>query len=184
MSGLDRICTNTGTLFNISAVDYSLWKSTQYGITGALTVGKVNRLISRMVGKGLSEDIELLVNPDTWTDMIQDVIAQRLFDQSYDEGKAKVGSKTLEFVSQSGRIQVIPHNMVKAGKAYAGAISKRLERVGSSDITMKHPGYSEEKIFLNLPSNNGFELRGYSDQSLFTKKPGLFGVISGITNGV
>lgn len=183
MAGLDKICTNTGTLFNISAADYSLWKSTQYSITGALTVGKVNRLIARMVGKGLSEDIQLLVNPDTWTDMIQDVIAQRLFDSSYDEGKAKVGSRTLEFVSQSGKIEVIPHNMVKAGKAYAGAMVKRLERVGSSDITMKHPGYSEEKIFLNLPSNNGFELRGYSDQSLFTKKPGLFGVFSGIVNG-
>jgi len=183
MAGLHKICNNAGTLFNISAVDYSLWRSAQYTITGALTVGKVNRLIAKLVGKGLSEDAELFVNPDTWTDMIQDVLAQRLFDSSYSEGRAVLGSKTLAFVSQSGRIDIYPHNMVKQGYAYLGPVGNRMERCGSTDITMRHPGYQDEKIFLNLPNNNGFELRAFSDQSLFTKKPGLFGIVSGIENG-
>lgn len=183
MAGLDKICSNTGTLFNISAVDNSLWKSVLHTITGALTVGKVNQAIAKLVGKGLSEDVELVVNPSTWTDMVQDVLAQRLFDSSYESGKAVLGHKTLEFVSQNGRIAVIPHNMIKSGIAYMGPVSKRLERVGSSDITMRHPGRADDTIFLNLIDEHGFELRAFSDQSLFTKKPGLFSKITGIVNG-
>lgn len=183
MSGLDKITSNDGTLFNISAVQNSLWKSTQQTITGALTAGKINKVIAKMVGKGLSEDVDILVNPDTWSDMIQDVLAQRFFDSSYDASRAKVGAKSLEFVSQNGMVRAIPHNMVKSGKAYIGPISKRMERVGSTDITMNHPGYENERIFLNLPDNNGFELRAMSDQSLFTRKPGLFARIDGIQNG-
>jgi len=181
--GLHKITANTGTLFGINATEYSLWQSVQQSITGALTTGKLNRYIAKSVGKGLSEDIDCFVNPVTWTDLTQDVLAQRLFDSSYDQGKAVVGSKTLDFVSQSGKVSIIPHNMVKQGYAYAGP-TKRLERIGSTDVTMANAGNNGERIFLNLPDNNGFELRAFSDQSLFTTKPGLFGQISGITNGV
>ena len=186
MYGLDRITANTGTLFGINAAEFTLWKSTQYGITGSLTTGKLNQAIARMVGKGLSEDIELLVNPITWTDMAQDVLAQRLFDSSYDSGKAVLGAAKLEFVSQSGKVTVIPHNMVKQGKAYMGPISKRMERTGSTDITMNQPGGmdGQEKIFIWSQLYHGFEVRAQSDQSLFTKTPGRFAVINGIVNGV
>jgi len=186
MYGLDRITANTGTLFGINAAEFTLWKSTQYGITGSLTTGKLNQGIARMVGKGLSEDIELLVNPITWTDMAQDVLAQRLFDSSYDSGKAVLGAAKLEFVSQSGKVTVIPHNMVKQGKAYMGPISKRMERTGSTDITMNQPGGmdGQEKIFIWSQLYHGFEVRAQSDQSLFTKTPGRFAVINGIVNGV
>jgi hypothetical protein len=186
MFGLDKITSNTGTLFGISAAEFSLWKSVKYGITGSLTTGKLNQAIAKMVGKGLGEDIEMLVNPITWTDMAQDVLAQRMFDQSYESGKAVLGSAQLEFVSQSGRVSVIPHNMVKQGKAYLGPISKRMERTGSTDITMTQPGGMDgmDKIFIWSQLYHGFEVRAQSDQSLFTKTPGRFAVIDGIVNGV
>lgn len=139
-----------------------------------------------MVGKGLAEDIELLVNPITWTDMAQDVLAQRMFDSSYDSTKAVLGAAKLEFVSQSGKVTVIPHNMVKQSKAYMGPISKRMERTGSTDITMTQPGGidGQQRVFIYSQQYHGFEVRAQSDQSLFTKTPGKFSVISGIQNGV
>jgi hypothetical protein len=109
-----------------------------------------------------------------------------LFDSSYDSGKAVLGAAKLEFVSQSGKVTVIPHNMVKQGKAYMGPISKRMERTGSTDITMNQPGGmdGQEKIFIWSQLYHGFEVRAQSDQSLFTKTPGRFAVINGIVNGV
>lgn len=186
MYGLDKITSNTGTLFGINASEFTLWRSTQYGITGSLTTGKLNQAIAKMVGKGLAEDIELLVNPITWTDMAQDVLAQRMFDSSYDSTKAVLGAAKLEFVSQSGKVTVIPHNMVKQSKAYMGPISKRMERTGSTDITMTQPGGidGQQRVFIYSQQYHGFEVRAQSDQSLFTKTPGKFSVISGIQNGV
>jgi hypothetical protein len=52
MSGLDKILTNTGSLFGIDAAAYSLWKSSTYAAGGALTIGKLDQPIAQAVGKG------------------------------------------------------------------------------------------------------------------------------------
>ena len=64
MNGIDKIITNTGSLFGISAADYNLWKGNTYSAgSAAITLEKVIKAPTVAVGKGLNEDIIAYVSP-------------------------------------------------------------------------------------------------------------------------
>src|SRR6185295_7167211 len=66
-AGVHKILTNTGTLFNISATSYSLWKGNTYSAaSAALSLAKIERAIAQAVNKGLDTDVTVFVNPRTW----------------------------------------------------------------------------------------------------------------------
>lgn len=71
-AGVHKILTNTGTLFNISASQYSLWKGNTYGASSAaLSLAKIERAISLGVQKGLDGDVTCFVNPKTLSDLVK-----------------------------------------------------------------------------------------------------------------
>lgn len=180
-AGIHKILTNTGTLFNISASQYTLWKSAEYdnGAT-ALSFPKLDEAIAVAVGKGLNKDIKLFVNPRTWSDLTQDNLSKRMFDVSYKDSEAKTGSRKIKYYSQNGEVEIIPHNMVKEGYAY-GLVMADFEKVGSTDVTFKIPGRNDE--FFKLVDNvNGYEMRCYADFALFCRKPARQFLIKNISN--
>jgi hypothetical protein len=85
-------------------------------------------------------------------------------------------------VGANGLIQVIPHPCIKGGEAFALPIKEGIvKKIGSTDITMNHPGRGDE-IFTVLPSNNGYELRSYSDFCVFIAEPAKCVKFSSIVN--
>lgn len=180
MAGLNKIITNTGTLFNISAASYNLWKGNSVTASGQLTMGKLLSAISKAVNRGLAEKVTVCVNPDTWANLASDLAALRRFDGSYDKRKGENGFESLVYHGQNGEIEIVSHNLVKAGEAYVFP-PKRCKRIGAQEISFKTPG-REDEIFLHLPSNAGFELRVYSDQALFVETPARCIYVSGFTN--
>ena len=180
MSGLDKIITNTGTLFNINASVYDLWRGNVVSTTGTLNLNKVQKAVATAVERGLDEEAVLLVSPRTWQDLSAEQSAYRKFDSSYDSKEMENGSERLVFYSQNGKIEVISHNCVKAGEAFIVPL-KRVKRVGSTDITFETPGRSDE-IFLHLANNAGFELRCYADQAILVETPARCVKITGIVN--
>jgi hypothetical protein len=180
MVGLDKIITTSGTLFNINNTNYGLWKGNSATVTGALTLGKILKSLSKPIAKGLDEDVVALVNPDTWADLATDLAALRQFDQSYSPAKGENGVESLVYHSQNGKIEIVSHSCVKAGDCFVMP-PKRFKRIGAIDVTFKTPG-REEEIFFNLPDNAGFELRAYTDQALFCEAPAKCLKISGFVN--
>lgn len=180
MAGLRKIITNTGTLFNISAASYNLWKGNSVSVSGQLTMGKLLSSISKAVNRGLAEKVVVAVNPDTWANLASDLAALRRFDGSYDKKKGENGFESLVYHGQNGEIEIISHNLVKAAECYIFP-PKRCKRIGAQEISFKTPG-REDEIFLHLPSNAGFELRVYSDQALFVETPARCIYVSGFTN--
>jgi hypothetical protein len=180
MAGLVKIVSNTGTLFNVSAAAYALWKGNQVAVTGQLTMAKLQSAISKAVARGLNEKVIVLVNPDTWANLASDLAALRKFDGSYDKRKGENGFESITFYGQNGEIEIISHNLCKAGEAII-VPPKRLKRIGAQEISFKTPG-REDEIFLTLSNNAGFELRCYSDQALFLETPARAVLITGITN--
>lgn len=181
MAGLDKIVTNTGTLFNVDAATYNLWKGVTVSAgSAALTMAKILGALSKGVQRGLMEDVICLMNPDTWANVQSDLAALRRYDGSYSSDKATNGSKEIEFFYQSGSVKLVSHAMIKEGECFI-IPPKRLKRIGAADVSFNTPGRGDE-IFLQMPNNAGFELRVYTDQALFSERPAWLLKINNIVN--
>lgn len=170
--GLDKIMLNTGSLFGIDAATYSLWKANTFAVSSALTLAKIQEAVSVAAARGLSEDVELFVNPTVWQDLSSEAMTFRRFDSSYSATKTVNGTEALEFHSQNGKISVYSHKYVKEGEAFM-LPTKRAVRIGSSDISFNIPGTDNGQIFIQNPTSAGFTFRIFSQQSLLVTKPAL-----------
>lgn len=180
-AGFDKIITNTGSLFNISASTYDLWRSNTYSAgSAALTFGKLQSAVAVAVGRGLNEDVDVLVNPVTWANLNSDQAALRMYDGSYDPSKGVSGNKELVFHGQNGAMNVVAHPFVKEGEAFIVPM-KRAKRIGATDITFNTPGHGGE-IFRQLVDSAGFEFRTYSNQGLILETPAKAVKITSIVN--
>jgi hypothetical protein len=179
MSGIDKIITNSGSLFGINAGTYNLWKGNSYAVGAALTIGKVLGGISRAVERGLDEDVALYINPLVWKDLNSDLAGLRRFDSSFKE-KGIAGNRSIQYHGQNGIIDIIAHNCVKQSEGFA-LPTKKAKRIGAVDITFKRPGGGGDQMFRELSSNAGFELRSYTDQAVFIETPARCVKFTGIT---
>jgi hypothetical protein len=177
--GLDSIITNTGNLYNISAATYELWKGSSYAAGGALTAAKVLSAAAKVAERGCEEDLTFICSPKTWANLNSDQAALRAYDSSYGK-KADQGFEEIAYHGQNGLIKVVSSIYCKEGESFMFPV-KRCKRIGSTDITFNRPGQSE-KVFLELPSNAGFELRARSSQTLFCERPAYCTKITGIVN--
>jgi hypothetical protein len=182
MAGIDRIITNTGSLFGVSASTYTLWKGNSYSAAnGQLTMGKIFSAVNLAVGKGgLKEKVTCYVSVPTWPNLMVDQAALRKYDDSYSSGKAVNGFESILFHGANGEIEIKLHTCIKGGESFVLPL-KRFTRVGATDVTFNTPGRSDE-IFLQLPSNNGFEIRSYADQALLCRTPAKCVKITSIAN--
>lgn len=180
-SGLDAITTNTGTLFGISATTYNLWRSNTYAVGGALTMGHIlNGLSGAVVNGGLMEKVKVYLSTYSWTDLNNDAAALRRFAESTKAG-LDLGTNQITYYGPSGQVELVPHPMVKAGEAFA-VPTKRLKRIGSSDVTFQLPDMPQGQFFRHLADSAGIELRSYFDQALISPTPAKLTKYTGINN--
>lgn len=181
-AGLHKILTNTGSLFGINAGTYDLWKANSYSAgSAALSFPKIQKAMARAVEKGLEEDAVCYCHPGAWADMMNDQDSLRQFDGSYEVLRGEQGSQAIRFHSQSGMIDIKPTIYQKEG--YSHIISPEMfKRVGSADVSFDLPDGGGEEFFMRIENAAAFELRGYSNQSLFTHAPGQAVVITDIEN--
>lgn len=180
-AGIHKIITNSSTLFNIDAASYNLWKGNSFSASSAaLSFAKIQDAIAQAVAKGLDGDVMILVNPKTWSDLLTEQAALRMYDSSYSSAKSENGSKDIKFYGQNGMVEIVPSIYVKEGYAYVLCMDEFL-RVGSTDITFRRPGYGDE-FFRELENSAGYELRAYTDQALFCFAPGKNTLITSIVN--
>ena len=181
MVGINKIITNTGTLFNIDAGTYNLWGGNIYSNAGAaLTLGKIISAIALPVGRGLNEKVVIFLNDRTWANVASDQAALRKYDASYSAEEIKNGARAIRFYSQNGEIELQPYNCIKEGEAFA-IPTKRFKRIGAQDISFNSLGV-EGRIFRELTDNAGFEYRLYTDQSIFCETPAKCLKITNIVN--
>lgn len=165
MLGVEPIALTSGSIFGISNATYPQWKMITFAVNGVLTFDNVTGALSVAADNGLKRGGKLYLCNRTWTDLLNDEVALRRYFGDAMGGKASPGFKELEFITASGVITIKPYQYMKQGNA-AFIPMDVWHRVGSSDITATLPGNPNEFFFLQLPSNNGAELRTYSDQAL------------------
>lgn len=182
MNGLDTIATNTGTLYNISATSYALWAGNSYSAGSAkLTFKKIQHAVALGVTKGLDEKVTVFCSPATFADLNSDLSALQRMDNSYSKTKGEQGFESITFYGVNGEIEVVPSIYCKEGEAFCVPLGK-LKRIGSTDVTMRMPGQSEDQLVLQMPSAAGYEMRLFYDGNLFCERPAWITKITGITN--
>lgn len=181
-AGIHKILTNTGTLFNIDASQYDLFKGNTLTIStpGPLSFAVIQDAIARSVEKGLDSDVSVFVNPRAWSDLLTEQAALRMYDQSYRSSVAENGMQEISFHGQNGKVEIVPSIYVKEGYAYVLPMEDYM-RVGSTDITFRRPGQGDD-FFRELENNAGYELRAYTDQAVFCMAPGRSTLIASIVN--
>lgn len=171
MPGINKIVTNTGSLFGIDAGAYALWQGNTFTVSGALSLAKLQDGIALAVARGgLSEDVTVYVNPNSWADLLTEQSALRMYDSSYKAGNVDNGGKKLTFYSQNGKMEIVAHPYVKPADAFALPL-KRVKRIGSTDITFNLPGTMNGKVFQQLENSAGFQYKVYTGQSIFVETP-------------
>ena len=178
--GMDAVMNNAGTLHNISAATYPLWKSLVVSSVGALTLSKVQDYIAQAKSSGLDGDVMLICAPRVWGDLMTDQAGSRSYDESFSSERLENGAKGIRFYSQNGRIEVISHKLCKDGDAFI-VPERKFVRLGSSDITFRVPGAEENQFLFPLETKAGFEFRSYTDQTPFCAAPAELVKLEGIT---
>ena len=178
--GVHKIMSNSGSLFNIDAGTYELWKANNLAITGALSFKAVKKAIAKAVGKGLMEDVNLYVNPGGWDDLAEDISNLRTIEKG-EVKRVEIGHEEIVYVSQNGKTVIKSHPMVKEGYAY-GMCMPTWHRIGACDFQMGIPGVDDGKPFFHIATKAGWEARAFMNQAIYSETPGKSFYISGIVN--
>jgi hypothetical protein len=179
MAGLHKIITNTGTLFNIAANTYSLWKGSTNSSTGQLSFSKIQDAVAKAVNKGLMSKCLVLVSPKGWAVLNSDQAAMRVFDQSFSSKKFENGAEAITFYGPNGALEVRSHAFVKDGDFFILPVESVL-RLGSTDVTFGVPGM-EQEFFTLVSGKNAVELQCMTDQAVFIEAPAHAVYGSGVT---
>ena len=178
--GIDQIITTSGTLFGINNTTYSLFKGNEYTASGALSLSQIISATENAVAQGLMEDVCAYVPISAWNTLASTEAGLRRYDSSYKNGIAENGVQSLAFYGANGKIEIEPHPIVKAGEVFI-IPKKQFIRVGATDVTFQTPGMDATEIFLQLPSNAGYEVRAYADQALLCMAPAKCTKVTGFT---
>jgi hypothetical protein len=180
--GLHAIAETKSSLFGINNSNEPLFQGNIINVgadsanPAVLTFEAAEKAIAPMLDKGLAEEeITLMVSNRSWSNLLSDLASKRSIDSSYSSAQLEEGSKVLKFYSQNGMIKIVASSYIKAGYAYAFS-EKDLVRIGSTDVTFDPPGY-EGEFFKLLENANGYEMRCYSDQALFTTRPSAITIL-------
>lgn len=168
--GINKIITTSGSLFGIDNSVYSLWRGNEYTASSAITINQIIAATENAVAQGLMEDVTAYIPVASWNSLMTDLAAYRQFDSSYNSGEGKQGFEKITFFGANGKISLEPHPIVKNGDIFI-IPERQFIRVGATDVTFQTPGMDSTEIFLQLPSNAGYEVRAYADQALLCLAP-------------
>lgn len=183
--GLKKIITNTGTLYNISATEFGLWKGNVTTLGGSEDLGfkRCIQLEASIRSRGGAGDQMALVNPEVFTTLENTMEAARDFggENQYSPTKVDRGTMKLTYWSPVGKTEIYPHPLVKRGD-YFSLRKDKIMRAGACDPTFDIPGEGG-KIFFDLQDYPGKEMRLMANNTWFCKRPASLGLIQNINFG-
>lgn len=188
MIGMFKILENSGTLFEISAATYPLWKGTTYnsyqpgGTTpGKLTFAKVTEAVGQAVNRaGLDSDVLCIVNPRSWNSLLNEQAALRVYDDSYKPAGLEQGARSIKFYGQAGYVEIKPSRHMKEGHSLI--IDKDgWSRFGSAEVSFKIPGMDQELI-IPLENQTGYAFRSFGSQCVLCSSPARSILVSNVND--
>lgn len=180
--GIDKIITNSGSLFGIDAAVYSLWSGSSFSFgSAAATVAKILNMVGMAVSKGgLMEEADVLLSPKTFMNLSGTMTDLRRQNGGGKEVEGIGGFENITLMGPNGKLNLVPHPMIKEGECFCVPM-KRLKRIGSQEFSFETPGRKGE-LFMQVPDKNAFELRIYTGQAIICETPAKCVKGTAITN--
>lgn len=176
-AGLDKILSNTGTLFNIDASAYELWRAQSLAVGGQLSMTALIQAANLAVSFGLMEDVKTYINPAIWAQLNTDEAALVRYPGPQGK-KGERGVEGIVYSSTNGNNEVVAHPFVKPGDGFM-IPPKRVKRIGAADISFSSPGGGE--MVVQVTDQSAWEIRAFSDQAIFCSLPAQCVKLTGIT---
>lgn len=185
MVGLITQVSNTGSMFEIDAAAYSLWKGNTYSAaSGALSFAKIIKAVDKPVNRGMPGSMRFYVSPSSWSDCMNDLAALRRYADKAG-GSLEQGAEDLVFYGQNGKISIVPHILMKPSEAFGiPSEGRKVVRLGASELTFSMPGTEKGQYWDNLPDNAGYGTRCYWNQAVLLSAPSKGVLINDIVNSV
>lgn len=186
-SGVDKVATNTGSLFGISAATYPLWQANTVGFGSAqMTMVKLLRAVSVAVQRGgrKGKRWKAMVSYPSWNDLNNNLAALRRYAESV-KGSVDAGTMgVITFYGPGIQIDIVASALVKNGECFVCEWESCFKRLGATDITFTLPGSSPDnpRFFRELENAAGFEVRGYWQQCIIPMRPASLVKGTGIVN--
>ena len=181
MIGIHKIISTTGSLFGIPTSQYSLWRGNNQALSQVkFKLENVQTAIAQAVNRGALEgDVEVLVNPRSFSTMVTTESGARSYDQSYNK-QAENGFESITFWHQAGKATIRSHRKVKEGHAFMLS-PECWSRSGSAEVAFSVPGVDKDIIFPE-PNMSAYSFRTYSDQYVFCHAPAKNILVTGIND--
>lgn len=183
--GIFKVIDNTGTLYNISAADYGLWKGiTQAAPTGGdMTFRQAILLDARIRSRGGAGEQLGVINPDVFTTTVNSIEGARTFSgpDQYKPTEIVRGTMELCFYSPVGKTTIKPFPLCKRGD-YGSFRKNKWKRAGATDPTFQIPG-SSGNLSQELQDYPAREMRAMVNNTWFSPRPAGSGHETGITFG-
>lgn len=174
MTGVDKIVTNTGSLFGIDAGTYQVWKGNTFSCGSApATIFTYGQGLQQAIGRGLmGKGVTLYLPPSAWQDVANDAGGLRRFTESQKAGVDQgVEGKLVFYGANNNTLTLLSHPMVKQGEAF-GLVEQEWLRGGESDLVNGLPGSpTPEDFFHDLEGKAGCEVRNFSSQFVLCRMP-------------
>ncbi len=134
-----------------------------------------------MNGGGLEGDVDVYVNPRTWSTLSNTEAGLRAYDKSYDPSKAQNGFTDIEYFTQTGKLTIKSHRKVKEGDAFV-LLLETWKRSGSAQVGFRVPGMNvgEGELIRPLENQAGYQFKSYADEYVFCWAPAKNIYIKGI----
>jgi len=180
--GIQKIMTNTGSLFGIDASVYSLWTGSSYSFgSAAVTTAKLLNMASKAVSKGgLLGEADILLSPKSFMNLAGTMTDLRRQNGGQKETEGIAGFESVTLMGPNGKLNIVPHPMIKEGECMLIPF-KQVKRIGTQEFSFETPGRAGE-LFLQIPDKNAYELRLYTAQAIIILKPAQCVYGSGIVN--
>jgi hypothetical protein len=183
--GFHAISTETSTQFGV-AVTYNLLKGvTQSASSGRLKLEHLLQAGAKARVKGLRGSVKAYVNDFSFADLDLEVEQART-DPQRGGGSRRIerGAENMTVYGANAKIEIQVCGFVKKGLAFLSLNDGSWGRYGTSDVTFRYPGTDKEQYFIHLQESAGYEFRSWSNDSLFSPRPGASAVITNIVNSI
>lgn len=165
--GLATQVSNAGTLFNINAANYSLWRGTTMPALGNLSVAKVLKMAAKARNRGADGDMLFLCSANGYVAILNDLGASRRIDYTYSKSKLETGAEAVTLHSSNGAIEIIEHPFVKDGDCFL-LPEDEVMRPGVTDVVDNLAG---QDLAVMSATTNTWDFRVFTAQACFLAAP-------------
>lgn len=179
-AGIGVIGQNTGTLFNISAATYSMWRGNIRSGVGNIRLAELVRYMAPLINAGAQgKKIRAVVPTELFTQFANDESTLRRYAAA--SPTAETGfSDLLLYLPHRSTLEILGHGLQKDGLVMA-YVPDELKRVGSQDLSFVERGSDKNKLILEVAAQPTSEVRLYGQFAPFVTTPRHCLYVSGVT---